>query len=448
MEPIRAIADTWMPLYILHLVELSIFLTIVWAVDRSLRMPTRLRYVLWLIALAKSFVPPVISLPARAAEALPMAGASILSTPAGRPPDTPGHSVWIVLLGIWLASALVLTGAVVWRNVSLQRQLRRGRVLPVKDRAVSRLLVGCPLQVFAASAIRSPVLIGLWQPRLYLPEDWRAWPEAHRKIIISHEANHVQGRDQLALLLQTASVILFGLNPLVWLMHHRLADLRELRCDEAAIAETGVHPVRYSELLYQFIQGQPLQPSHRLTGTCFSETSRAVLRRFAHILKLPELEALPPRLWQYSVLVLVAMAIVPLSLGNAGATFTQQTPRPVSRPPSQRWQLLLPPLREESTSEVYPFFGVEEKPVLLKQSPPRYPAAAQQAGIGGKVFLSFVVDTLGTVTDIRVLRGPEVFRQAAVDALSSFLFRPAQREGRPVAARLSMPVTFTLTRHE
>ena len=62
MELISRFADAWMPVFLVHMLEVSAFILLVCGVDRLLRLSTRLRYALHLLALAKVFVPPVLSL--------------------------------------------------------------------------------------------------------------------------------------------------------------------------------------------------------------------------------------------------------------------------------------------------------------------------------------------------------------------------------------------------
>ena len=73
-----------------------------------------------------------------------------------------------------------------------------------------------------------------------------------------------------------------------------------------------------------------------------------------------------------------------------------------------------------------------------------YPHIARKAGLTGKVFLKFMVNVDGSVSDVRVLRGTEVFHQAAIDAVSQFRFKPAEHNGEPVAVWMTQPVTFRL----
>ena len=63
MDLLIYLAEAWWPLYAVHFVEVSLFILLVWAVDRWMSLDTRLRYVLYLLALAKVFVPPFYAIP-------------------------------------------------------------------------------------------------------------------------------------------------------------------------------------------------------------------------------------------------------------------------------------------------------------------------------------------------------------------------------------------------
>ena len=79
----------------------------------------------------------------------------------------------------------------------------------------------------------------------------------------------------------------------------------------------------------------------------------------------------------------------------------------------------------------------EVKPKLLQSVKPVYPPRVI-------VFLKFMVNVDGSVGDVRVLKGPEVFHQAAIDAISQYRFEPAEHNGKPIAVWMTQPVTFRL----
>ena len=74
----------------------------------------------------------------------------------------------------------------------------------------------------------------------------------------------------------------------------------------------------------------------------------------------------------------------------------------------------------------------------------RYPEIARKAGLTGKVFLKFLVDKGGRVSNVTVLKGQEIFRQSAIDAIMQFKFNPAQQNDKPVAVWMTQPITFRL----
>ncbi|ASU35023.1 energy transducer TonB [Mucilaginibacter xinganensis] len=76
-----------------------------------------------------------------------------------------------------------------------------------------------------------------------------------------------------------------------------------------------------------------------------------------------------------------------------------------------------------------------------------YPAIARENNIQGKVIVSFVVEKDGTLTDIKVKKGiGSVCDNEAISAVRlSSPWKPALKNGRPVRAAHSVPITFTLS---
>ena len=94
--------------------------------------------------------------------------------------------------------------------------------------------------------------------------------------------------------------------------------------------------------------------------------------------------------------------------------------------------------------EVLEFFMVEEKPTIVKNVSPVYPEIARKAGLSGRVFVRFKVGRDGRVHEVQILKGEEIFRQAAIDAVSQFVFKPAMQNDKPVAVWMSQAIKFDL----
>lgn len=76
----------------------------------------------------------------------------------------------------------------------------------------------------------------------------------------------------------------------------------------------------------------------------------------------------------------------------------------------------------------------------------RYPAAAQRANISGRVFVSFVVNTDGSIQDVAVLKGLGFGTdEEAIRVVKSMpKWRPGKQSGRAVRVKYNLPINFTL----
>lgn len=79
---------------------------------------------------------------------------------------------------------------------------------------------------------------------------------------------------------------------------------------------------------------------------------------------------------------------------------------------------------------------------IISRKEPAYPYAARMAGIRGVVVLEGVVGTNGRVKDLKAVSGTAVLRQAAMTAVSQWVYKPALLNGSPIEARVSVEVRF------
>lgn len=110
---------------------------------------------------------------------------------------------------------------------------------------------------------------------------------------------------------------------------------------------------------------------------------------------------------------------------------------------------------EEEEADAPVFFIVEEMPKFpggeealrryIAQSV-KYPAIAQENGIQGRVFVSFVVNTKGEVTDVKIARGvdPNLDKEAirVVNAMPQWA--PGKQRGKAVKVSYTVPINFVL----
>lgn len=119
----------------------------------------------------------------------------------------------------------------------------------------------------------------------------------------------------------------------------------------------------------------------------------------------------------------------PGGLGTQSALF-QTTPKPVVR---------AAPAQKPRISD-----GVAQG-MLLTRTAPLYPVIAKTAGISGTVSLAATISKSGTIENLRVLSGQPMLRQAALDAVQKWRYRPYLLSGQPIEVETTINVVFSLT---
>ena len=82
--------------------------------------------------------------------------------------------------------------------------------------------------------------------------------------------------------------------------------------------------------------------------------------------------------------------------------------------------------------------------MLIYKVVPTYPAVAQAIRASGTVVLQATISRTGAIENLRVAEGPAVLRQAAVDAVKQWRYRPYLLNGQPVEVETTVDVNFTL----
>ena len=80
----------------------------------------------------------------------------------------------------------------------------------------------------------------------------------------------------------------------------------------------------------------------------------------------------------------------------------------------------------------------------------QYPALAQEQGIQGRVFVQFVVNTDGTLDDVKAVRSPDPsLAEEAVRVVKSMpRWNPATQNSKAVRSRFNIPIMFRLSAPE
>ncbi len=104
----------------------------------------------------------------------------------------------------------------------------------------------------------------------------------------------------------------------------------------------------------------------------------------------------------------------------------------------------LPPPPPPEEDEVYEFFAVSEKPVLVHKETPQFPDLARKAGIEGIVVITVTISKTGIVQDARVFKSIPMLDEAALEAAKKCTFKPAKQRDKFVKVKMNIPFQFKL----
>lgn len=294
--------------FFLHLLNMSLTAGVLVVVVMLLRVvfhkaPRWIHCLLWALVAVRLLCPftieshlslmpdtPAVSLPAPAPDAPPVADTPVMTpvpdTPAVTPPavDTPPMTVippvadtpsapdaslsaptpeesadpWQIALTVaayaWLAGVVILAAYALFTTLRLRRQVGEAAHLEGN--------------LWQCDHIRSPFILGVFRPRIYLPSDLSG---GARHSVVAHEQAHLHRRDHWWKPLGFLLLTVYWFNPLMWVAYIFLCRDIEAACDERVVRNMNAADRKaYSEALLS------CSAPRRLVSACplaFGETS-------------------------------------------------------------------------------------------------------------------------------------------------------------------------------
>ena len=258
-------------------------------------------------------------------------------------------------------------------------------------------------------------------------------------VIRLHEEAHIRKAHTLDILLFTAVTLVHWFNPLVWITLSELKLLHEYEADDAVL-DIGIDATQYQLLLVRKAVGDK-------RFTLANGFQHAKLKN-----RIDMMLQSPSSGWKR----LSWLAILPFL---AGTMFLCNPVRAKVVSVDQPETVLseMAPAALPDTTKVIPFATVEVKPTFNGGTANefskwvnenlKYPQAAKDAGIQGRVVLQFTVYPDGSVRDTKVLRGvnPDLDAEALRVVSASPDWTPGYVKGEPVKVTYTFPVIFQLS---
>lgn len=141
-----------------------------------------------------------------------------------------------ILFMVWLAGIAVLFLIFIISWIRLKKTVKQAVLM--RD------------NIYECDHIPSPFVLGIVKMKIYLPF---GLTEKEQEYILAHERFHIKKFDQLTRLVATVLLLLYWMNPLVWVAYLGFVRDQEMRCDEAVLAAYGNGIKKeYSSLLLGF----------------------------------------------------------------------------------------------------------------------------------------------------------------------------------------------------
>ncbi|MDE7414753.1 MAG: M56 family metallopeptidase [Lachnospiraceae bacterium] len=148
----------------------------------------------------------------------------------------------------WIAGIVTLVSYTVTAYIRIRRKIRYS----------TRLYDN----VYECDSIRSPFVIGIVSPKIYLPFRLN---EMERQCILAHERFHIRRKDYLIKSFAYLLANVYWFHPLVWIAYRLMCIDMEMSCDEKVISEFTLDLRKeYSRLLLAFAANKRQFPASPL----------------------------------------------------------------------------------------------------------------------------------------------------------------------------------------
>jgi TonB family protein len=251
-----------------------------------------------------------------------------------------------------------------------------------------------------------------------------------RSMILEHEQVHARLFHSVDIILIEMMKIVFWFNPFVYSLKKHLTNIHEFQADEFAMKGKDVE--KYCNLLARVALQSADFPIANHFNNSFTLT---------RIIMITKEKAKVSR-WKMFV---SALALVGLFV------FVSCSDQPAANSAEEKEQRI----KAEQTGQVYtevqetatPSEGLKVFYEAISKTLV-YPSEARQKGIQGKVYVKFIVNTDGTLSDFTVERGIGYgCDEAALNAVanSNVKWNPGLQNGNAVRQQMVVPINFQLS---
>jgi TonB family protein len=328
------------------------------------------------------------------------------------------------ILAAYGCSLLYFTGRLAWGLWRTAAMLAEAHPLPPTNALAGKLAEYGTHPVHAAISprISSPVTMGLRRHTLLLPPSFLDHlSEEELNAVLAHEAAHMRRHDFAKNLFYGALSLPVAYHPVLWLTYSRLAETREMVCDEMA-ADAIAGRETYARAL--------LRLASMLTDRTPAKTLHAIGIFDANIferriMNLTHRRSEIPAIRRFGIIA--AFATLAIAICTSALALHMNVNAPTEPNPHPK----MVNVRADALK-------------LVTQVPPVYPAEAQKAGIAGSVIIDALISKEGVPERLSIQKGPSALQKSALDAVRQWRWQPFLLNGDPIEVKTTLTVVYAL----
>ncbi len=327
------------------------------------------------------------------------------------------YACTLVYFAVRLASGL-------WKTSRMQRE---AQALSATELAAKFARTGIqsklthPIHVAISSLVTGPVTLGILRRVLLLPPGFLSRvTEADLDAVLAHELAHIERRDFAKNLFYGFLSLPIAYHPALWLTTARLAESREMVCDETAASSiTGRDSYARAllRLASMLTEPMPIRTLHAIGIFDANIFERRIMNLTQSRMKLT-----PTR----HAAIAAAIMLLAFATGiSALALHTSVGPEAQTQNPKYLQ------VKQDSMK-------------IVSRVQPVYPKAAKEARVEGSVVIGTVISKDGVPEKLKVVSGPKDLQQSAIEAVSHWRWEPYLLNGEPVEVETTVTVEYSL----
>lgn len=328
-------------------------------------------------------------------------------------------AVGIIYAGAFVYSAVRLALGL-WHTSRMQRQ---AQTLPADLAAnFAHIQSNSTIHIAISPLVASPVTMGILRRVLLLPPGFLGRvTDADLDAVLAHELAHIERRDFAKNLLYGIISLPIAYHPAFWLTAARIAETREMVCDEAAassVAGRDTYARALLRLASMLIEPMPAKTLHAI-GIFDANIFE---RRIMNLTQKPIQLSTTRRIAIAGTCIVVALA----ACTSALALRMDVSPAVAQSEAPKKLKVKIGALK------------------IVSQVQPVYPAEAKKARIEGSVILDVSINKEGVPTNIGVQSGPAELQRSAIDAVRQWRWEPYLLNGEPTDVETTITVVYSL----